>query len=245
MKHSILALGIATALASTAVQADTVTYQSLTTLPFTQADSLQAPGIGVSSFTLLTLPQFSPSLGTLTGMTINYSLTVQPDLTVTNLQSGQAEFSVTGNTNAIIFGFGGFVSQGANASDFFSQGLPAGGSTNFVLNSAALGGSAPIQLDDLTPFVGLDTFDINLSLDSGVLIFGQVTGSDPSEFFLPLLTLSVTTSGSVSVTYEYTALPSQVPEPGSMALAGLGLAGLALLRRRREVLEGQGRLVAP
>ena len=64
-----------------------------------------------------------------------------------------------------------------------------------------------------------------------VLAAGLSTGSGAGNLVTQFTTLA---GANVTVTYNYTDAPtSSVPEPGTLAMAGLGLLGLGALRRRK------------
>ena len=48
-----------------------------------------------------------------------------------------------------------------------------------------------------------------------------------------ILAMTGLAEGSVTVAYEYTEAPSEVPEPAVLGLVGLGLLGLGLVAHRR------------
>ena len=64
-----------------------------------------------------------------------------------------------------------------------------------------------------------------------VLAAGLSTGSGAGNLVTQFTTLA---GANVTVTYNYTDAPtSSVPEPGTLAMAGLGLLGLGAMRRRK------------
>lgn len=96
----------------------------------------------------------------------------------------------------------------------------------FTINTADLTFSE--QVDDY-----LYTFSINFTPGSGVLSVTQFDGA--TEIWTSEDVMSTLTSW-VSVTSEYIGTPSvEVPEPGTVALLGFGLAGIGFgIRRRRK-----------
>lgn len=87
-----------------------------------------------------------------------------------------------------------------------------------VLDTTMQSGTFSLPLDTLSEFDGLDMFG------TWTLTLQDTDFGDPLEYFGARLALNGATDPP----------PSSVPEPGSVALIGLGIAGVAASRRRRD-----------
>ncbi len=231
-------VALALAAAPTAV-ADTVTYSATVAQQLTDL-------VNVSPTSAL--PEFNPSLGLLTGVTISIQGTGSTTVaSIFNYGATNTEFIGTENTAL-------WLDDPANSSiDTLLGPLTAsitGSSPGSVVHGSVIGGVTVAAGQTLTdpptnmgPYImggALATESITdpsfLSLFEGDsnLDFVMSTGSN---FVLTVngaddLTASVFTDagGAISVTYGYSAY---TPEPGTLALFGTGLLGLAGLVRRK------------
>lgn len=177
----------------------------------------QAPG------KLLSLAQFDPLLGTLNAVSFQWRGTLSSSFWAFNplSQGTTVRYSASGSMGfslplpgapQIVFG----PQQGEFA-------LAAGQELTLPVVLEAMG-SGTFQ-GDLQGFVGEDDFSVRV-VAQGDSFMEEESGNVDVE-------TTTTASAWVQVTYDYTARPNDVPEPGVLSLLGLALAAAGIASRRR------------
>ncbi|HRZ36408.1 MAG TPA: choice-of-anchor E domain-containing protein [Candidatus Paceibacterota bacterium] len=180
----------------------------------------------------VSLTQFNPGWGTLSGVTLGIEATLQANISAENntAKPVNATAWIVGDVGALgpsglapVISFGSIVagpvplaaSNGTAGSgpDFTTFGSP--------LQATGSNSASTVNPLDFTPFVGGSTFDVNYAGDGGWAVFGVSDATVNVSDFKGW--------GTVTVTYDY-----MVPEPSQFAvIAGLGLVLFAGARRFR------------
>ncbi len=84
--------------------------------------------------------------------------------------------------------------------------------------------------DPIEGTIGAQLFDMTVKANAGD--FG--IGNQKAIFVKDIITVNNSTVNSASNSFIETGLPSEVPEPATLSLLGLGIVGLGFVARRRD-----------
>ncbi len=225
----LTALAGALALASTAAQALTQTYTGEYGPGFTYVGT-DWSGASIS------VPQFNPSTGTLTSVSVTFEGDIQSLMILDN--DNNTAVTVIGSTNTNIFGSFAGLSLLVNPTTSTGPVTLGPNETTTPPDVDGPGDGGPDEVGPI-PLAGSDTQNFTPALGAfigagtltttglGTLAGFGVSGGGGN------VDVSVSTEARARITVVYNYDTTQTPEPASLALMGLGLAGMGLLRRRQ------------
>lgn len=174
------------------------------------------------------LDLFDSNLGTLTGVTLTLTGSETTTITLTNNAAQSQTVRANGTVDL-------FFSSSLGGLTFANPLVSLSATTGFVtLAPGATQSFGPLTDADtivMTPLASLFSvsgggqFSITCESLSGISLTGG--GGNVGS------TQATTAGCGASIVYDYTPTTNRVPEPASMALVGLGMMGLAAIRRRK------------
>ncbi len=188
----------------------------------------QAIGFGLTE--TITVDGFDASLGNLTGVevTVYSQIDSAGQSTNTSNLDGQSQFNffltsdwnVTSDAGSYVFAGPGSLFSESDADHQVGEVFDYGQVTDFQTGS--------ISVADLSTFLN----DVSFSFSVNALSTFANTTAGGSAVFENIIDSAAW--GKVEVSYTYDAVVASVPETGSLAIFGLGLAGFALSRKAKK-----------
>lgn len=172
---------------------------------------------------LFSVNKFNTALGTLQSVSIAYFGDIGNTVHFQNTGNGEGDFSAQfTNTLALINGSGTLQSYSASTSLFETTLTSANGVLTHDFGSSHLSGSS-VSLSNLGDYSGTGIFQLGIKESSRVSMSGSGNA---------IMGARTVGSGGMNVTYNYIAAPVPEPKTYAMLLAGMGLVG-GIVRRRR------------
>jgi hypothetical protein len=181
---------------------------------------------------LLILPEFNNSLGTLTGVTLNFGPgSVAANIGISDLEPSGGTINITYQLGyAVTFDLpvgGPFVAQDAQnitCSGFNVEISSCNSSMAISLNTIA----GSYDLSSFAPFFEIGNVDLTYTPSLIEQVVGSTIPASPANLALSVTGESLTMPSSLVYTYT----TASTPEPSSFVLLADGLAALAWTRRK-------------
>lgn len=208
MKKTLLALAL---IAAGTVQAGVITQSAALNLETTEIHQV------------FNINKFDATLGTLTGVSVTLNGEALSTVTLLNTAAQAQRFGFVSDLTLFLDGAGLSQTLALNLFTFPPTVLPVGVLTD--LGTANPTGSLTFSASDLSQFIGTGT----TSFTCESLVVNTQSGGGGN-----IRVTQATQAGcGLSVAYTYDTPSNPTPEPASMALVGLGMLGLAAVRRRK------------
>ena len=183
----------------------------------------------------ISLPQFNSSLGTLTGVTLNFGAgSIFADTAISDFEGTGGNIDITYDLGyQVTFNLpvgGPFVAADYQPLTCSGSGPEISSCSNSQgISNTPISGSYDLSSDAAAFLTG--PVSVTYTPSQVEQLVGSPTPANPSNLNLSVTNESL--SMPVSITYTYTPETASVPEPASLVLAGGGLLGLGLLGRMR------------
>jgi hypothetical protein len=174
---------------------------------------------------------YEPSSATLTSVEILVTSLITGKVQVINISPSAQTFSnATGSVPVSITGpnsLGLSVTATTPGQSGNIAAAPAGGFTEETLSGSTVTASVGTTLTGsaVDPYLGTGTNDLSFVFTAGAGTFGGSSSANGFVFFGG----SATASATVQLVYNFTT--AAIPEPNSMSLLGIGMAGFFAFRR--------------